>query len=786
MLDPRTLAALLAAALLQQAQPAGGHAGVPPSEQVAGIAPSAEAARARYAKVEAELRAAAPKALDALDAEQRAARARLLDALASYRERGEFGIDLDPADRDFAYVDASGRRCAMAELMHASGRDDLVLRIAGEQNGAMIADLAADADVSAWLWENGLTLVEAARVQAPMTGGEAGGGGPDVPGTGGGNPGASGGGDPNGGLELPSYVPGDTVRTPPSGPASGGSAPTGPVSGPGTAPTPPPAGGPVIPGGAPAAPAPSAAPATTFGDDFNDDWWLWWEFNKLRWLTPNPLVERLVVAEESPTGTRTREATDALREELVPLVAAHLDHADARVRGSAVLAYSRVAGSGGVQRISDRLFDPSEDVRRAAILALGANASEESVHALLGIARTGKLAGEERDLTPLARPLAVVALGMARARGVGAGSEALVAALLRDFESDAHEYGEIAVHLYQTLAPQPLLAAAVRERAGGFRRARGFTPSPAGPLELPRAIETLRFDAAAEVVAPISHHLGARSLETRRSAALALGQVVDPLALPALQTAYDLEGEPVARGFLLLSIGEQGGDTARAFLVRELEQGPQIVQPWAALALGILGRDQNDAAAAGAIRAGLAKERNVDARGAYLLGLGLARDAESVELLSRELASSQARTRMFAASALAICGAENARDALAAAFEGENSASVRAAIALALGHLGDPRDAEALVDALAAVHHPELKGQYAAALGLHGTIQAARGLAALLQAERAAEPAARAAALEALGVLLAEKQGLLVPRLSAGANFWAFPGWLAEMLQRMA
>ena len=71
----------------------------------------------------------------------------------------------------------------------------------------------------------------------------------------------------------------------------------------------------------------------------------------------------------------------------------------------------------------------------------------------------------------------------------------------------------------------------------------------------------------------------------RITAAFALGQIADPLALPALQTGYDLEGEPVTRGFLLLSIGEQGGDPARAFLGSELEEGPQIMQPWSALAL---------------------------------------------------------------------------------------------------------------------------------------------------------------------------------------------------------
>ena len=86
------------------------------------------------------------------------------------------------------------------------------------------------------------------------------------------------------------------------------------------------------------------------------------------------------------------------------------------MRAAAIVAYARVAGDEAVDKAIEMLDDSQEDVKRAAILALGASGSERGAHALLRIAHTGSLEGQAR-IMPDARPLAVVALGLARDRG---------------------------------------------------------------------------------------------------------------------------------------------------------------------------------------------------------------------------------------------------------------------------------------------------------------------------------------------------------------------------------
>lgn len=100
-----------------------------------------------------------------LDPGQQARRARLMELLAAYRTRGVF-----PKNPDFAwpmpyFVDAAGTRCAMAELIHATGGEALVEEIALVDNNAFVPELATDPRLVAWLDHHGLSLGEATRIQ---------------------------------------------------------------------------------------------------------------------------------------------------------------------------------------------------------------------------------------------------------------------------------------------------------------------------------------------------------------------------------------------------------------------------------------------------------------------------------------------------------------------------------------------------------------------------------------------------------------------------------------------
>lgn len=97
---------------------------------------------------------------------QRAARAQNLKLLRAYRERGIFPRNIDFADRREPYfVDDRSVMCAMAFLIAASGRHDIVDRIHATRNNARIRELADDTALVTWLDAAGLTVTEAARIQ---------------------------------------------------------------------------------------------------------------------------------------------------------------------------------------------------------------------------------------------------------------------------------------------------------------------------------------------------------------------------------------------------------------------------------------------------------------------------------------------------------------------------------------------------------------------------------------------------------------------------------------------
>src|SRR5438094_164210 len=119
--------------------------------------------RAHLDSVERELRA---KDVSLLAPGQREARLRNLDVLHGYWVRGVFPQNTDfPGQRVPYFIDRYGTRCAMAYLIEQSGEGDLVTRVAATHNNARIPELRTDPDLGAWLWRNGITLEEAARIQ---------------------------------------------------------------------------------------------------------------------------------------------------------------------------------------------------------------------------------------------------------------------------------------------------------------------------------------------------------------------------------------------------------------------------------------------------------------------------------------------------------------------------------------------------------------------------------------------------------------------------------------------
>ncbi|MCC6407635.1 MAG: HEAT repeat domain-containing protein [Planctomycetes bacterium] len=713
-----------------------------------------ERARAHYETVELELRA---RTVDHLDPARRAERERLLDVLLVYRERGEFGRCADQGDaRIPQFVDRGGRRCAVAELLHASGRDGLVELVRTLDNDAWVLDLECNQEFLDWLDASGLSIDEAARIQLPAF--------------------------LNGVATRPWSPPRGDKYAGPGDVVGGGSrgnpttpAPTSPSS-PSTPGTP---AGPSTPG-APSAPN-SPVTARAFASEASDEatWWMWWEYNKLAYLHSTPLEHSLQRRTGELTGAERRAAIekelDALRRRELASFGGAVRDGDPTVRGEALIGLARVGATTSLDTLRAALEDRSVTVRHRAILALGECGSPAAFELLVAIARHGATNDGAQPITARAREFAVIALGLGRRAGafdVHADREVFEVLSRRD--RTAYDPCVVAALVYHTLAPSKELESVARVIARDEA-----TPTPLRA----RAIESLSSVDSSDTLSLLQHWLSGRDVELRRSAALALGRSRHDLALPPMLTAFEIEAEPLTKGFLLVSIGEQGGEQARAFLLSVLAKGASNLRPWAALGLGVLASSRDDPVAREALRRSSGAERNADGLGAHWIASGLARDAAAVPQIARALAThADPRQRMYAATALALIDDAAARAALRERIDHERSPLVRVALAQALGHCGEPSDAPSLFAVMGDLREPNLQGLAAVAMAFHGSDAAVGGLAGIARAE-STPSASRAAALNGLGMLLGRRPPLVLSHASRHSNYTLYEDWLQDVLQ---
>jgi HEAT repeat protein len=716
-----------------------------------------ERLQVRYAGVEQELAAAD---VEGFTPERLAARARVLAALREYRIRGDFGHNHEfPGARVPHFLDHDGRRCAVAQLMHATGDDGLVESVAGTNNHAWVVDLAGEESFSRWLDQNGLSLWEAARIQVPSTRGS---GGPQDN-TGGGSGSGRTGGTWNG--------PGDTAG---SG-GSSGPASTGGASSPSTPTGPPPKGGAgaTPTGSGPSSPRipglPSALSLTTESDD---GWWLWWEYNKLEFLRPNRLGDWIFPTTGDGEGV---DRTRAVRRELMPTLASALASQDADVRGAAALALGRIGRRDAVPMLLATLDDPSSAVRHRAILALGATGAPQAVEPLLQMARDGAPNAHAKErVSPFASPLAIVALGVGRRVGFDAAIDDEVARIASSRRGAERDAVLNAACIYHKLSPNESLEKLALEIA---------LDSTQAPTVRCRATESLSSSTDDRTLSKLQTLLSGPRLDLRRSAALALGDSSHSLALPPLMTAFETESESLTKGFLLVSIGRQGGDKARGFLTRVLEGKETGMRKWAALGLGLCARKDGSESTAKSIRDALEREKNREAAGAYWIASGLARDEGAREKIREGLwRASDGRMRMYAATALAMIGGEASAEALRERMPEESNSLARVAIAQSLGYLGLPEDARMLAMVIETLREPSLQGLAATAISFHGAVEDFHALNALAKSGEGSG-VRRASAIEGLGMLLGGSPPLVLGEVSRQSNYTVFTDWVKEMLQ---
>ncbi len=100
-----------------------------------------------------------------LDRATMARRETLLGHLRAYIDSGRYPTNDVVEHATPIFVDGDGTRCAVAGLLEATGRSDVVEYVARTRNLARVWELTSEPAFSEWLEYHGLTAAEAARIQ---------------------------------------------------------------------------------------------------------------------------------------------------------------------------------------------------------------------------------------------------------------------------------------------------------------------------------------------------------------------------------------------------------------------------------------------------------------------------------------------------------------------------------------------------------------------------------------------------------------------------------------------
>lgn len=276
----------------------------------------------------------------------------------------------------------------------------------------------------------------------------------------------------------------------------------------------------------------------------------------------------------------------------------------------------------------------------------------------------------------------------------------------------------------------------------------------------------------------------------------------NPLDARIRRTLTDVtkDSDPLARGLALIAAAEvgarlgqdlpsQGVDEMRALLVHELAWGKSTTKPWAGLASGVLCYRLTQQGSMHpailvlqkALSSALEDERSPEQLGAYALGAGLARSSESAPRLMKLLAKDlQEDARGQVALGLGLLGYAEAIELLREAVgDSKYRPEVLRQGAIALGLLGDKEIATQLASMLKDARSLAAQAAIASALGFIGDRRSVDPLLALLSDQLASEKA-RAFAAVALGNV-ADKE--LLPwnaKIGLGGNYGAAPATLFD------
>jgi HEAT repeat protein len=470
--------------------------------------------------------------------------------------------------------------------------------------------------------------------------------------------------------------------------------------------------------------------------------------------------------------------------------------------------------------IEEFLDDPNQEIAETAAVSLGILGNPQSVEVLRSLAMDSpqgrRLVGEESGVNIRTRSFATFGLGQIgnrcgdvevrqeivellwsicespRGRTRDLKVSAVVAMGLVPLELEAsgdvrHRTAELSARAPRSREEQVLyLLDFFSDEKDKSKPELVRSHAPRAIVRLLESVDTIGLkQRVVEALAPYVDKRGNGGVKAlRQSASLAFGMLGDLDLDPADQTIRKCLGEAIGNAdvmvkhFSVLALGQVGGRPGegqepgaaiaevRKVLANQLTRGKSSLEPWAALAIGVMERGQRDhdqepsQEALRNLRLLLSKERSPSDAGAFAIALGIAGDLESEEVLLERLENmSEDEVRGHLAIGLGLMGSKQAREAIQevvanSKYRGE----LLKQAAVALGLLGDGRLVTQLVAMLEEAKTLTTQAAVASALGFIGDRQSVVPLIEMLQ-DKGITERARGFGAVALGIV-ADKEPL--------------------------
>ncbi len=340
------------------------------------------------------------------------------------------------------------------------------------------------------------------------------------------------------------------------------------------------------------------------------------------------------------------------------------------------------------------------------------------------------------------------------------------------------------------------------ERANGSTRhwfVRAHAPTAMARL-LPGSAAEYKGKVAELLIEAVAKH-SKENREILMSATLAMGQVgtAEEDGRKGVNTRIRTElirvikeGDSQSRRFALVALGQSSGtpgegengmagaEVARKELLKQLSKGKTMLKPWAGLAVGVMGRqllDNNELmsdSASKALRSAAAECKRPAEIGAYLLGLGIRRDVEAMDICLEKMDFfTTDESRGYCAVALGLI---EDRSAIAPIQEIIRQSKYKPDLlkqaAIALGLLGDKELVDDLVSMLESATGLATQAAISTALGAIGDSRSIEPLVELL-GNQSVTDSARGFAAAALGIVCDKEELPWNTKISANINYRA-------------